>query len=278
MFGKTKLFQLGRLYCMPGAVIKEHVHLDWYELTIVTDGKGLVTTNGRSVEVKKGDIYFSFPGDFHKITSSETAPLKYDFFSFASIDADIDGAFRKISSERSRFDQRLLSDDKIGDLVSLAIAEFFESDAYRERVLELVLEEIILFLLRACRLEKKEAFQKHPRSTEELCYQIMYLIDSRLYSVSNLSFLGEELGYNYAYLSKIFRQTTGTTISDYYQNRRLTAAKLLIEEGRVSFSRIAQMLNFSSLYAFSKAFKNRFGYAPKSYRETVTGEQSPKSI
>lgn len=270
LFGQIKLFQIGRLYCMPAAVIREHVHMDWYELTIVTDGKGSVITNGKSVDVGKGDIYLSFPGDFHKITSSEYDPLKYDFFSFSSTDADTDAVFRSISAERSAYNRRVISNPKIGTLVSFAIAEFFEQNPWREKMLELLLEEIVIYLMRDCTDNSRETFQNTLLSKEELCYQIMHLVDTRLYSISNLSFLSEDLGYNYSYLSRIFKQTTGITISSYYQNRRLTAAKLLIDEGRMRFSRIAQMLNFSSPYAFSKAFKNQFGCSPQNYKESRT--------
>ena len=261
---------------MPGAVIGEHVHMNWYELTIVTDGTGWVSTNGHSLEVKKGDIHLSLPGDFHKLVSSEDKPLKYDFFTFASLDPEIPEAFQKVASDRSRHDRRILTEGRIGSFVSLAIGEFMESNAYRERMLGLLLEETVIFLLRACSFETKRSFQEQPLSLEELCYQIMSLIDTRLYSITNLSFLGEALGYNYSYLSKIFRQTTGITISDYYQNRRLTAAKLLIGEGRVNFVRIAQMLNFSSLYAFSKAFRNRFGMSPRTYRDSLKQNENPE--
>lgn len=267
LYGSINLFQIGRLYCMPSAVVPEHAHRDWYELTIVTDGNGWVTTNGKSMAVSKGDIYLSFPSDFHKITSSNANPLKYDFFAFSSTNAEVDTIFKRIASENSSFDQRIITDPKIGSFVAFAIAEFYEQNTYKVKMLELLFEQIIILLIRACTVKVKQTFQNHPLSREELCYQIMYLIDTQLFSITNLSFLSDVLGYNYSYLSRIFKQTTGITISDYYQDRRLTAAKQLIEEGRVRFSGIAQMLNFSSQYAFSKAFKNRFGCSPQRYRE-----------
>lgn len=270
LYGKIKLFQIGRLYCMPSAVVPEHTHNDWYELTIVTDGTGWVTTNGESLPVSKGDIYLSFPEDVHKITSSKADPLKYDFFSFCCTEKETDGIFKKIAIEKSRFDQRIIVDPQIEAFIAVAIAEFYEQNAYKQKMLELLFEQIVILLIRICTVKGKHTFQKHILSKEELCYQIMYLIDTQLYSITNLSFLSDILGYNYSYLSRLFRQMTGITISGYYQDRRLTVAKQLIEEGRVRFNGIAQMLNFSSQYAFSKAFKNRFGCSPQRYKENRT--------
>ena len=51
-FGNTRLFQIGRLHCAEGMVVDVHTHLNWFELTIVTNGVGVVLTNGISVPVE----------------------------------------------------------------------------------------------------------------------------------------------------------------------------------------------------------------------------------
>ena len=270
LFDKIYLFQLGRLYCKPGAIIPEHPHVEWFELTIVTEGKGQIFTDGNPMDVSKGDIYISFPDDYHKIVSSDTEPLKYDFFSFKCEDTSLKEALEELVLERKSFDMRIIKSPEISYFVSSAIAEFYGDAEYRERMLCLLFEEIVLSLLRKCKQSKdenKKTFKNSVLTTEELCYQIMRFIDNRLYSINTLSDLSEEMGYQYAYLSHIFKECTGNTISDYYQNRRLTTAKMLIEEGRVNFSLIAQMLNYSSLYSFSRAFKKRFGISPKEFKE-----------
>ena len=88
--------QIGRMFCKSDTVIDPHLHTDLFELTIATGGKGTVTTNGVEIPVEKGDIYLSYPGDFHQICSSETHPLKYDFFSFNSKNPAIRKKFRHI--------------------------------------------------------------------------------------------------------------------------------------------------------------------------------------
>ena len=85
-FGDWRLFQIGRLFCTDQTVIEKHPHLGWFELTVVTEGKGIVQTNDISIPVARGDIYFSFPFDFHGICSDKNEPLKYDFLSFQTDD------------------------------------------------------------------------------------------------------------------------------------------------------------------------------------------------
>ncbi|MBR2635377.1 MAG: helix-turn-helix domain-containing protein [Clostridia bacterium] len=255
---------------MPGAIIREHPHIDWFELTIVTEGKGLIYTDGSEVLVEKGDIYVSFPGDFHKIVSSETEALKYDFFSFKTDDEEFYGELNRLVSERKMPDKRLIESPEITYFVSSAIAEFYENSRYRERMLCHLFEEIIICLLRECSEGgTRELFRNSVLSTEELCYQMMHYVDTHLYSMTSLEEIAKELGYRYSYLSHVFKTTTGNTVTAYYQARRLTAAKLLIKEGGINFSGIAQMLNYSSLYTFSKAFKKQFGISPREFKESV---------
>lgn len=269
LFGDILLFQLGRLYCMPLAEIGEHVQRNLYELTVVTEGEGVIATNGQDLPVAKGDIYLSFPADFHNIRSSAKAPLKYDFFAFHTTDGEIDRAFKQITAERRLYSQRVIRSEKLAAAVSSAIGEFCEKERYREDMLALLFRQIVLYVLRFFQCREIPAEKKNVNSMEEICFQIMHYIDTHLYSIKHLSVLSDELGYNYSYLSNIFKITTGGTILQYYQTSRLKAAEILIKEGKLTYSKIAEILNYASLYAFSKAFKRAYGVSPRGYEDSL---------
>lgn len=266
-FGETVLFQLGRLYCMPSAEIFEHTHLNLYELTVVTEGEGIVTTNGQSVAVKKGDIYLSFPADFHKIESSAEKPLKYDFFAFNTLNQEIGNQLKQITAERRLSSQRIINNEKIAADMSSAIAEFGVKNDYRDEILSLLFKQIILYTIRSFKAKKNTVKRKNVSSAEEICFQIMDYIDMNIYSIKGLTVLSNELGYNYCYLSNVFKETTGGTISEYYQTKRLETAKLLLNEGALKCNRIADVLNYASLYSFSKAFKQKYGISPENFKK-----------
>ena len=73
-------------------------------------------------------------------------------------------------------------------------------------------------------------------------------------------------GYSYGYLSALYKKTTSNTLSDYYRNKKLELAKHLVIEKKLKIGEIAEILNYSSVYAFSKAFKNKFGVSPEKYK------------
>lgn len=97
----------------------------------------------------------------------------------------------------------------------------------------------------------------------------MSYINAHIYTLVNLSDLSNVLSYNYPYLSKIFTETTSQTIADYYREQRLEAACKLIRAGNLSFTQISEKLHYSSIYAFSKAFKNHYGVSPKEYKSKI---------
>ena len=264
------LVQIGRLYCPKGFVIGSHVHMNWFELTIVTDGEGSIFTNNVEVPVKSGDIYLSFPADVHKIVSSAENPLKYDFFSFftenETLHTEMENILNSFQDERSR----LFSDERIKSLVGQGIAEFCDTDnLYSRELLPNIFRQIIIYLIRDFKNKAATPFS-NVNQAEILCYQVMNYIDTHIFVLKNLRQLSEVINYNYSYLSTLFKKTTGRTLLDYYGSSRLKTAKSLIREGKLKISEIAEHLNYASVYAFSKAYKKKYGVPPTASRKKET--------
>lgn len=266
-FGAVKLYQIGRLFCSPSTIIGTHLHGDCFELTIVTDGEGAVVTNDQRLSVGKGDIYFSFPGDFHDVVTSKDNPLKYDFFAFNTDDPELKADLAEVMSTLS-VTTRIFRDDRIASLVSQAIAELSSEDEYSERALSCIFLQAVYYIVRDLKRHAVAASADGVSSDEQLCYRIMNYIDTHVYSMTVLSELGAVFNYNYSYLSTTFHSTTGRTLNDYYRSRKLEVARLLLREGKLNGSQIAEKLNFSSLYSFSKSFKSKFGTSPQTYKKS----------
>jgi AraC-like DNA-binding protein len=94
-------------------------------------------------------------------------------------------------------------------------------------------------------------------------------VDANIFSIKQFTDIATHFNYNYSYLSKVFKQTTNITLRDYLSNKKLERAKTLIEEGTQSLTKIAEILNYASVYSFSKSFKYHFGIAPTDYKKTI---------
>lgn len=260
-FGDISLLQIGRRYCKPTEIITAHPHLNWFELTIVTSGKGVVITNGVETQVQSGDIYLSFPCDVHEIRANEKDKLEYDFFSFSCNDRNLKQDLKNITRNYWGSENRIFQDEKISDLIQFAIAEFLaKNQSYSEQLLTNVFHLILIYLIRNFNDIKRKA--AHISQSEILCFQLMNYIDTHIYSLQKLDELAPKFNYNYGYLSGLFKRTTGKTISEYYNHRKMETAKALILEKKKKIGEIAEMLGYN-LYSFSKAFKAKYGVSPK---------------
>jgi len=65
-----------------------------------------------------------------------------------------------------------------------------------------------------------------------------------------------------AWLRRLFLRYTGKTPNEYYLNTRLDLALSLLKQEGNTVGDVADMLNFFDAFHFSKAFKQKFGYAP----------------
>lgn len=265
-FGSTKLLQLGRLHFSYNGFISEHAHGNLFELTSVTDGKGEIYSNGIATSVEPGDVYFSLPGDFHKIVPYKNELFKYDYFAFRTDHPILSNEFSRIWTEGLPPTHRVFRSAIVQDGIAEAISELSEKPPFYEHVLAILFERILFATIRALQTENNVPFKKYLSNAEELCYQLMYYIDTHIYSLEKLDELSKTFSYNYSYLSALFKKTTGDSLQRYFQNRKIKTAKLLLAEGKLKAVEIAELLRYGSLYSFSKAFKSACGVSPKYFR------------
>ena len=261
-FGEINLYQIGRVYCKPSTTVPMHTHLNFYELTIVTGGRGTVNTNGIAVPVESGDIYVSFAGDFHEIISDRDDPLRYDFVALQTDNPDMHRDLEDIVARFHSPRARLIHSESISALISSAIAEVTAEAEYSSVILTAIFTQVFSYIIREFKSAKPIKHSKNVGDAEVLCYQIMNYIDTHVYTMKNLSELSEVINYNYNYLSNLYKRVTSDTLVNYFKNRRLETARLLLLEGTMSATRIASLLNYSSLYIFSHAFKEKYGIPP----------------
>ena len=81
--------------------------------------------------------------------------------------------------------------------------------------------------------------------------------------------LSEVVYLNPTYLSRVYKQITGTNLSDYIYNARLSRAKKLLKESKSKVHEIAGTVGFESVAYFIRSFKKSTGVTPQEYRENL---------
>lgn len=81
----------------------------------------------------------------------------------------------------------------------------------------------------------------------------------------NVAQQAREGGMSEAKLRKLFKQTFGKNIFDYYQSARMQKAAYLLREKRLSVSDVGYQLGFTNLSHFARTFEEYIGMKPKKY-------------
>jgi AraC-like DNA-binding protein len=106
--------------------------------------------------------------------------------------------------------------------------------------------------------------------------------DPRLISVSkrlmedpawplSLDSLSREVGISRRSLTRMFREQTGISLTDWYLRRRMIAAMEWLAANR-SVTSVAVDLGYESVSSFTRAFRKMTGSAPSVYRQGQTGQ------
>lgn len=263
VFGDIVLLQIGRRYCEPGAIIGEHIHNNLFELTIVTGGAGVIVTDGVESRVESGDIYLSFPNESHDLRASEGVKFEYDFFSF-SADSPYRDEYLSLMNAHVDPHARIIQDERISYIIALAIAEFSCGRSHRDEMMHSMMRQVLIYVLRD--FKDGERATANVSSSDIFCQNMMSYIDTHIYSITSLREVADNFNYNYSYISNLFKNQTGNTLSEYYRNRRMDIAKSLICEGKKTIGEISEQLGYSTPFAFSAAFKKHFGVFPKAFK------------
>lgn len=97
-----------------------------------------------------------------------------------------------------------------------------------------------------------------------LCMDFIY---KHLNTRITVQMLAEYTGLSSSYLSRLFKQELGISISDYILEKKIEKAKNLLQYSDYSLIDIATYLAFSSQSHFIQTFKKAVGLTPKKYRD-----------
>ena len=103
----------------------------------------------------------------------------------------------------------------------------------------------------------------YSKQIQSCCDYIALHIDEKL----SLSKIASRIGYSDYYLSRKFKQETGTSINDYIKIAKIERAKTLLLSTDKSIQEICDTLSFGTRSFFAQTFKDIVGIPPAQYRE-----------
>ncbi|MBX9975966.1 helix-turn-helix transcriptional regulator [Cytobacillus firmus] len=107
----------------------------------------------------------------------------------------------------------------------------------------------------------------------EITQEVIYFLEECLLDDWQLDDYASQIGYSKFHLSRIFKQETGLTISEYIRKRRLATAAMYLLYSDESILQIAFELQYQSQEAFTRSFKELYKMPPGKYRKLMRSLQ-----
>jgi AraC-like DNA-binding protein len=101
-----------------------------------------------------------------------------------------------------------------------------------------------------------------------LLERFMKLVQENFREQRDIGFYADKLCLTPKYLSKILKDNSGSSASEWIDNHVVLEAKALLKSTNMTIQQISEELNFPSQSFFGKYFKRVVGVSPKEYRES----------
>jgi len=102
---------------------------------------------------------------------------------------------------------------------------------------------------------------------------ILHYIEENLSEPLSLQDIAQHYNYSVTYISKLFKNVTGSSLVSYIIEKRISRARHLMYEN-LEIMQIAEQVGYRNYSNFYKAFKKATGTSPEEYRRQLPGISS----
>lgn len=252
---------------------------DFWELVYVDSGEVEVTADDKTYQLKKDDIIFHKPNEFHSISGNKQVASSVVIISFVceSISMSLfENVIIKATHEHRKIIGKFIAEAK----------NVFKSDLGRvydpsnrleeamfgsEQMMYMYLSQLLILLKRTDenkKMTRKSGLLKRQFENDVVNDIIKYL-EKNMSEVITLDDICNTFYLSKTYLKRMFKKETGYTVMSYLKEIRMEKAKHLIREEKLNMSEIAKFVGFDSLSYFSSSFKNHVGLSPSAYLTSI---------
>ena len=236
--------------------------LDEYQLIYIVDGSGTFeSTCCTKRQIKAGDIFLLFPGEWHTYSPSKETGWKEYWIGFKGHNMDDhvkSGFFKK---EQPVYN--IGYDDTIISLYNNAITIANEQKKHFQQLLAGIVNLIVgmTFSLHENKKLKND-------DSQHIIDKARIYMQERIETDLQMPQVAEYLNMSYSSFRHLFKKYTGLSPTQYFINLKLHLAKRMLQNSTTSIKEISYLLNFETPEYFAKLFKKKIGMSPTEFRNS----------
>lgn len=252
---------------------------NFWEFLCVDKGEVLVTADREQFLLRKGDIIFHKPNEFHALAATGVIAPNLVVISFDCGDPCMKLLEHKllslgeqerlliaqiIAEARNSFSNRL-DDPYLEELTRREHAPFGS-----EQLIQLYLEQLLIRLCRSfSELPKPADSGNKITDTNQLYQSILTYLENHIHTQLTVEQICKDNLIGESQLKKLFREKADSGIMECFIRMKIDHAKQLIRSRQMNFTQIADVLGYTSIHYFSRQFKKETGMTPTEYASSI---------
>lgn len=220
-----------------------HIHRS-FEIYTQVEGQSKIVIEDKEYILSKGEAVLIFPYQYHSYDYIGSSEYRLIIFSISLV-PDFNGIDR--IPNNNKFNFSLPENPAMDNLflkqgLAYSICGSFDIDR--------------------CYSKRKSSFLNDGLVTVLIYINKNYKQNCLLRDAVN------EVGYEYTYISKMFKKSTGMTFNQYINRLRIHEGQNLLKKTTLGVSEIATECGFNSLRSFNRKFVEIVGTTPTKYRQS----------
>lgn len=255
----------GREHCTPinrVESVREHFLMHY-----VLGGSGTVYSGGETHRLTKGGWFVFFPGQRAGYSPDENDPWHYAWAGFNGREAASILASAGIISGSSVFSLPYRPE------IAALFHEMIDTLKKKRSGFSVTTEGIFLKILGELIAQNGAAAAEiavpvKERSKEYVEKAIEFINTNCTQRISAADIAGYA-GLDAAYLTRLFKRHTGSSMHDYLISVRIDRAKLLLKNTQYTVNEVAQSVGYDDYFTFAKRFKKMTRVTPSVFRDRM---------
>ncbi len=255
---------------------------DFWEILCVDKGELEVGADNNQFTLKKDQIIFHKPNEFHNLKANGIIAPNLFVISFLCHSKYMQFFENKIlyisETERNLIAQIIIEAKKTftNQLNDPYFEKLIRSDTIpfaSEQLIKIYLETILILLFR--RYNAKDQLDNIYSSTikkkndAETFHQILNYLNHNIKEHITIEQICKDNLIGRSGLQTLFSTKLNCGVIDYFTSLKIDMAKQLIRDNHMNFTQIADYLGYSSIHYFSRQFKNITGMTPSEYSSSI---------
>lgn len=232
-----------------------------YQLLYIVEGKGILRTGTAGcMEVKGGDMFIIFPGEWHSYRPDESTGWNEYWIGFEGVNMDnrVDAGFFTPASPLMHIGYNEFA----VNLYNEAIRTATRQEPYFQQLLAGIVNHLLGLMFMTG--------SRNRRGQDENITRLINLAKNAMQDAIEddirMPDIAKRLNISYTKFRRLFKEYTGQSPARYFINMKIHRAKEMLRGTSASIKEISIILHFETPEYFATLFKSRTGMSPSAFR------------